>query len=82
MPTPSKYPVELMERAVREVFASAPPEIAQVAEDLSIHREALRKQVRQAKADHAPKAPRVLPADVDAELCVTRRESAELDRRR
>ncbi len=68
-----------MERAVREVFASGRP-IAQVAEDLGIHREALRKQVRQAEADRAPKASRVLPADVDAELKQLRRENAELRR--
>jgi transposase len=79
MPAPRKYPVELMERAVREVFASGRP-IAQVAEDLGIHREALRKQVRQAEADRAPKATRVLPADVDQELRALRSENAELRR--
>ena len=79
MGAPRKYPVELMERAVREVFASGRP-IAQVAEDLGIHREALRKQVRQAEADRTPRAARVLPTDVQEELAALRRENAELRR--
>jgi transposase len=39
-----------MERGARLVFESGRP-IAQVAADLGIHREALRKRVRQAEAD-------------------------------
>jgi transposase len=50
MPRPRKYPDELRERAVRLVFESGRP-IAQVAQDLGIHREALRLWVRQAEAD-------------------------------
>jgi transposase len=50
MPRPRKYPEELMERGARLVFESGRP-IAQVAADLGVHREALRKRVRQAEAD-------------------------------
>jgi transposase len=39
-----------MERGARLVFESGRP-IAQVAADLGVHREALRKRVRQAEAD-------------------------------
>jgi len=48
MPRPRKYPEELLERGVRMVFESGRP-IAQVAADLGVHREALRKRVRQAE---------------------------------
>jgi transposase len=50
MPRPTKYPEELLERGVRLVFESGRP-VAQVASDLGIHPEALRKRVRQAEAD-------------------------------
>ena len=50
MPRPRKYSEELMERGARLVFESGRP-IAQVAADLGVHREALRKRVRQAEAD-------------------------------
>lgn len=45
MPRPRKYPTELLDRGVRLVFESERP-IAQVARDLGIHPEALRKRVR------------------------------------
>jgi transposase len=76
MAAPRKYPVELMERAVNEVLTSGRP-IAHVA-DLGIHREALRKQVRQAQADRAPAASRVLPSDVNEELKALRRENGRV----
>ena len=79
MPAPRKYPIELMERAVREVLTSGRP-VAHVAEDLGIHREALRKQVRLAQANAVPAASRVLPSDVEAELKELRKENAELRR--
>ncbi|MFE3323261.1 transposase [Streptomyces sp. NPDC059176] len=41
MPAPRKYPDELRERAVREVQTSGRP-VAHVAQDLGIHKEALR----------------------------------------
>jgi transposase len=68
-----------MERAVREVLSSGRP-IAHVAADLGIHREALRKHVRQAQADAPPPASRVLPTDVAEELKALRKENAELRR--
>ena len=79
MSAPRKYPDELRERAVAEVFASGRP-IAQVARDLGIHKEALRHWVRRAEADRAPAASRVLPTEVEAELKALRRENAELKR--
>ncbi len=50
MSRPRKYPEELMARGVRLALESGRP-IAQVARDLGIHPEALRKRVRQAQAD-------------------------------
>ena len=46
----SKYPQELMDRGVRMALESGRP-VAQVARDLGIGHEALRKRVRQAEAD-------------------------------
>ncbi|WP_344867122.1 IS3 family transposase [Planomonospora alba] len=57
MPAPRKYPDELRERAVRMVFeirrqtGGAPGAIARVADQLGVHREALRGWVRQAEID-------------------------------
>lgn len=57
MPAPRKYPQELRERAVRMVFeirrqtGGAPGAIARVADQLGVHREALRGWVRQAEID-------------------------------
>ncbi|HSI80960.1 MAG TPA: integrase core domain-containing protein [Solirubrobacterales bacterium] len=50
MARPRKYPIELLDRGVRLVFESERP-IAEVARDLGIHPEALRKRVRQVEAD-------------------------------
>jgi transposase-like protein len=50
MPAPKKYPDELRERAVRLVLDGGRPS-AHIANDLGIHREALRQWVRQAEAD-------------------------------
>ena len=50
MPRGHRYPQELIDRGVRLVFESGRP-IAQVAADLGMHPEALRKRVRQAEAD-------------------------------
>ena len=55
MSRPRKYPDELRERAVRLVSDSGRP-IAHVAQDLGIHREALRNWVRQAEADVGKRA--------------------------
>ena len=74
----SKYPVELRERAVRYVFESERP-IARVAEDLGIHKEALRLWVRQDEAD-AGKRTDLLSSDERAELKRLRDENFELRR--
>jgi transposase len=74
-----KYSEELRERAVRLYFESGRP-IAHVAQDLGIHWEALRQWVRQAEADRAPRASRVLPSEVAEELARLRKENAELRR--
>jgi transposase-like protein len=50
MPRPRKYPDELIERGVRLALASDQP-IAQIARNVGMHPEALRKRVRQAEAD-------------------------------
>ncbi|RBQ11628.1 hypothetical protein DP939_45005 [Spongiactinospora rosea] len=57
MPAPRKYPDELRERAVRMVFeireqtGNAPGAIARVAQQLGVHRQALRSWVREAEID-------------------------------
>jgi transposase len=50
MARPKKYPDELMQRGVRLALESGRP-IAQIAADLGMHPETLRKKVRQAEAD-------------------------------
>jgi transposase len=79
MGAPRKYPDELRERAVRMVEESGRP-IAHVAQDLGIHREALRHWVRQRQADRKSGRPELLPSDVRAELSQLRTENAQLRR--
>jgi transposase len=79
MGAPRKYPDELRERAIREVEESGRP-IARVAEDLGIHREALRHWVRQREADRRAGKPELLPTDTREELARLRKENAELRR--
>ncbi len=50
MARPKKYPDELISRGVRLALESGRP-IAEVARDLGMHPETLRKRVRQAQAD-------------------------------
>jgi len=50
MARPKKYPDELMARGVRLALDSGRP-IAEVARDLGMHPETLRRRVRQAQAD-------------------------------
>jgi transposase len=76
MPAPKKYPDELRERAVRLVFDSGRP-IAHVANDLGIHREALRQWVRQAEADTGTRQDR-LTTDERERLKSLEREVREL----
>ena len=77
MARPSKYPDELMQRGVRLVFESGRP-IAQVAGDLGIHPEALRKRVRRAEVDAGKRDG--LRTDEREELEQLRREVFELRR--
>ncbi|MQA92038.1 MAG: transposase [Gemmatimonas sp.] len=78
MPRPRKYPEELLDRGVRLVFESERP-IAQVARDLGIHPEALRKRVRRAEAD-AGKRSDSLTSKEREEIRELRRENYELRR--
>ena len=75
---PKKYPDELRERAVRLVRESGRP-IAHVAEDLGIHREALRLWVRQDEADRGERGDRLI-SDEHEELKRLRAENSELKR--
>lgn len=84
MSAPRKYPQELRDRALRMVFevrqqtGGQPGAIARVAEQLGIHREALRGWVRQAEIDtgRRPGVPTVEQQRI-AEL---ERENRELHR--
>jgi transposase len=78
MPRGRKYPQELIDRGVRMVFESGRP-IAQVAADLGMHPEALRKRVRQAEASSGmrPDLPNSKERD---ELRRLRKENYELRR--
>ena len=78
MARPRKYPDELRERAVRLVFESKRP-IAQVAQDLGVHKEALRLWVRQAEADSGRRRD-LLTSEERDELRRLRKENAELKR--
>jgi transposase-like protein len=66
MPRARKYPVELLDRATRLVFDSGRP-IAQVAADLGLPSETLRRYVRQVEADEGrrPDLPSARPCDAD-----------------
>lgn len=78
MSAPRKYPEELRQRAVRLVFESGRP-IAHVAQDLGVHREALRQWVRQAEADQDRRTDRPTTTELE-ELRRLRKENAELRR--
>jgi transposase len=78
MPRPKKYPDELMQRGVRLVFESGRP-IAQVARDLGVHHEALRKRVRQTEADSGKRSD-VLTSQEREEIRKLRRELHDLRR--
>src|SRR3954469_13491353 len=78
MARPRKYPDELRERAVRLYFESNRP-IAQVAQDLGIHKEALRQWVGQAEADSGRRRDLLTTNERD-ELKRLRKENAELKR--
>jgi transposase len=78
MSRPRKYSDELRERAVRFYFESDRP-IAHVAQDLGIHKEALRQWVRQAEADSGRRRD-LLKTEEREELKRLRKENAELRR--
>ncbi len=73
-----KYPEELMERGIRLALESGRP-IAQVARDLGIHPEALRKRVRQAQADTGDRTDLLTTGERD-EIRKLRKENFELRR--
>ena len=77
MPRGRKYPQELVDRGVRLVFESRCP-IAQVAADLGMHPEALRKRVRQAEIDTGRRDG--LTSEEHEEIKKLRRENFELRR--
>lgn len=78
MARPRKYPIELLDRGVRLVFESERP-IAQVARDLGVHPEALRKRVRQAEADTGKRTD-LLTSSEREQLKQLRKENYELRR--
>ncbi len=78
MSRPRKYPEELLERGVRLALESGRP-IAQVAADLGMHPETLRKRVRQAEADSG-KRPELLSGQEREEIRRLRKENYELRR--
>ena len=78
MARPREYSDELGERAVRFYFESNRP-IAHVAQDLGIHREALRQWLRQAEADSGRRRELLTGGERD-ELKRLREEDAELKR--
>jgi transposase len=73
-----KYPEELLERGTRMVFESGRP-IAQVARDLGIHPETLRKWVRQVEADEGKRS-ELLSSEERERLKALERENRELRR--
>lgn len=78
MPAKKKYPDELRERGVRLALESERP-ISQVAKDLGIQRESLRRWVRRAEADEGRRAD-LLTSDEHARLKALDREVKELRR--
>ena len=79
MARPSKYPDEVMRRGIRLALESNRP-IAHVARDLGVHREALRKRVRQAEADAVGGRAGAVSSSEREELAELRREVKELRR--
>jgi transposase len=78
MPRARKYPVELLDRAMRLVFESGRP-VAHVAADLGLPSETLRKYVRQVDANEGLRPD--LPASAEREeIRELRREVFELRR--
>ena len=78
MARPKKYPDELVARGVRLALESGRP-IAQIAADLGMHPETLRKRVRQAEADQGLR-PGLPTTSEREEIRELRRENFELRR--
>lgn len=78
MSRPKKYPEELIARGVRLALESGRP-IAQVAADLGIGAETLRRHVRQAQADNGQR-PDLPTSDEREEIRQLKRENYELRR--
>jgi transposase len=78
MPRSRKYPDELMDRGVRLVFESKRP-VSQVAADLGVGAEALRKRVRRAEADSGKRTD-LLSSQEREEIRKLRKENYELRR--
>ena len=78
MPRPRKYPEELVQRGVRLALESGRP-IAQVAADLGMHPETLRKRVRQAEADSGQRS-ELLSSQEREQIRRLRKENYELRR--
>ncbi len=78
MARPKKYPDELVQRGVRLALESGRP-IAQIAADLGMHPETLRKRVRQAEADSGGR-PELLSSQEREEVRRLRKENYELRR--
>ena len=73
-----KYPNELIERGVRLALESGRP-VAQIAHDLGMHPETLRRRVRQAQADAGERAD-MLTTQEREEIRRLRKENYELRR--
>jgi transposase len=78
MPRPRKYPDELIQRGVRLALESGRP-ISQVAADLGLGAETLRKRVRQAQADSGARGD-LLSTQEREEIRKLRAENFELRR--
>jgi transposase len=78
MPRPRKYPDELIARGVRLALESGRP-IAQVAADLGLGAETLRRRVRQAQADSGARGD-LLSTQEREEIRKLRAENYELRR--
>jgi transposase len=78
MPRSRKYPEELLDRGVRLALESGRP-IAQVARDLGVGPEVLRKRVRQAEADAGKRTDLLTTAERE-EIRKLRKENFELRR--
>jgi transposase len=78
MGRPKKYPDELVQRGVRLALEGERP-IAQIARDLGMHPETLRKKVRQAEADSGRRTD-LLSTQEREEIRRLRKENYELRR--